>query len=294
MKFDDSHLQKYKKLIEGITTKELEGHKSIAVALSAGIDSAMILFCLLDLGYKVTAFTFHREGVISTDFKLSKENCKILGVDFVEVIVPNKIDTNRLIHIMRDLKVKNKSAVECTYTMDYVWEKMQEHNVDIAFSGIGNDSLYGSSKKANIHFGKTLELNQLFRRNNFMSTGTYQFNGQVKAWSNLCAEKGIKLSVPIWDRTIYDFLNPFTFKELNTPTQKTPCWNLYPDYVEKTTIKKHENLQCGDSQIRELFEPLLLDKVANPNNKKSMLAFWKDWQERLSANSKLESIIDLN
>jgi predicted PP-loop superfamily ATPase len=277
----------YRTLLETIIKEKLIGKNKIGIALSSGIDSSGLMFALVDMGYKVTAFSFHREGVISTDYKLSKQNCDALGIEFVEVVIPNKVDVDRLIHIMKDHSLKNKAAVECTYTMDFVWSKMQEYKVDVAFSGVGHDNHFGTTKKASIHYSSTLALCQEFRQMSFdhfdfVNTGKWGIGKQPQVWIDLALEKGIHLAAPAYDKRIYDFFYNFQFKELNTPKQKYPCWEAYDSYVKKTKLGKHTDLQCGDSQIRELFEPLLLDKNLNPNNKTSMLSFWRDWQDRLT------------
>lgn len=277
----------YKKLLETIIKERIENtNKKIGIALSSGIDSSVLLFSLLSMGYKVTAFSFHREGVISTDYSKAQENCRILKVPFVEVIIPNQIETDRLIHIMKDHSLKNKAAVECTYTMDFVWSEMEKHGIEAAFSGVGNDNHFGTTKKASIHYSSTLTLCQEFRRMSFdhfdfVKTGKWGIGKQPQVWADLALEKGIELVSPAYDKRLYDFFYPYQFKELNKPKQKYPCWKAYDSYVQKTKLGRHQDLQCGDTQIRELFEPLLLDKNLNPNNKTSMLSFWRDWQRRL-------------
>lgn len=280
-------IQTYKKLLETIIKEKIENtNKKIGIALSSGIDSAVLMFSLLSMGYKVTAFSFHREGVISTDYSKAKENCRILDVPFVEVVIPNKIDIDRLIHIMKDHQLKNKAAVECTYTMDFVWSEMEKHGIGVAFSGVGNDNHFGTTKKASIHYSDSLSACQEFRKLsfdhfNFNKTGKWCMGLQPQVWTDLALEKGIELVAPAYDKRIYDFFYNFQFKELNTPKQKYPCWKAYPDFVDKVNLGRHQDLQCGDTKIRELFEPLLLDPVLNPNKKTKMLAFWRDWQKRL-------------
>lgn len=283
---NEKDISEYRDLLETIVKEKLVGKTKIGVALSSGIDSAHILFSLLNLGHEVTGFSFHREGVNSTDYQLSKKNCAALNIPFVEVVIPNKIDVPRLVHIMKDHTLKNKAAVECTYTMDFVWTEMQKHGIEVAFSGVGQDNHFGTTKKASIHFSATLALNQRFRKDcfdhfDFDATGLWGVGKQGQTWIDLALEKGILLAAPAYDKRVYDFFYNTMFKDLNTPKQKYPCWAVYPEYVEKAKLGKHMDLQCGDSLIRELFEPLLKDKVLNPNGKTSMLSFWRDWQDRL-------------
>lgn len=283
---DEKFISDYRKLLEGIVSKQCEGKKNIAVALSGGIDSAHLLFTLLSLGKSVRTYSLHREGVVSTDYRLSEKNSEILNIPFTEVILPNKLDIKRLVHIMKDHKLKNKAAVECTYTMDFVWEAMQKDGIDCAFSGVGQDNYFGTTKKASIHYSQTLELNQQFRKMSFDhfdydNTGVWGMGKQPTVWTDLAAERGIKLVAPAYDRTIYEFFYSVPWKEMNTPKQKYPCWAIYPDYVKKCSLEKHSDLQCGDTQIRELFEPLLKDPSINTKGRTRMLDMFRDWQDRL-------------
>lgn len=283
---DEKFISDYRKLLEEVILKQCEGKKNIAVALSGGIDSAHILFALLSLGKSVRTYSLHREGIISTDYRLSEKNSKILNVPFTEVILPNKLDMSRLVHIMKDHTLKNKAAVECTYTMDHVWEAMQKDGVDCVFSGVSNDNYFGTTKTASIHFSQTLELNQQFRREHFDwldydKTGRWVYGKQVQVWSDLAKERGIHLAVPAYDRKVYEFFYPIHWKTMNTPKQKYPCWAIYPEYVSKCSLEKHSDLQCGDTQIRELFEPLLKDPSINTKGRTRMLDVFRDWQDRL-------------
>lgn len=285
--FTKENVLAYKELLETIIKEKCEGKKKIGVALSSGIDSAHLLFSLLSLGYDVTGFSFHREGIRSTDYTLSKKNCETLGIPFVEVVVPNNIEIDRLIHIMKDHQLKNKAAVECTYTMDFVWSEMQKNGIDVAFSGVGQDNHFGTTKKASIHFSATLELCQEFRKMSFDhfdydSTGTWGVGKQGQTWIDLAKEKGIDLIAPAYDRRVYEMFYGFMFKDLNSPKQKYPCWEVYSDYVEKTKLGKHSDLQCGDTMIREMFETLLDNPTLNPDKVTNMLTFWRRWQDRLT------------
>lgn len=270
------------------TTSE-SSSKNIGIALSSGIDSNHILFGLIEsgLGASTIAFSFHVEGILSSDFKAAQINSKALGIEFVEVVIPKTLDITRLIKIQR-LGLKNKSAVESTYPMSFVWDKMREYGITTGFSGVGMDNYFGLTKKDNI-YNKTLESAQK-RRMELIGNGVPGIQGQV--WINLANENGINLICPAYNKDVFDYFNDRTFKELNTPKEKNELWTAYPSYTEKLKLGKHTNLNCGDSGVREMYETLLTNKVLNPNSKTQMLAFWKDWQNRLKVNTVLSRFID--
>lgn len=281
-------ITKYKELLETIVKEHCVG-KKIGIALSSGIDSNHILFGLIEsgLGTSTIAFSFHVEGVLSSDFKAAQMNSKELGIDFVEVIIPKTLDIPRLIKIQR-LGLKNKSSVESTYPMSFVWDKMKEYDITTGFSGVGMDNYFGLTKKDNI-YNKTLESAQK-RRMELIGNGVPGIQGQV--WIDLAKENGINLICPAYNRDVFNHFNDRTFKELNTPREKDELWSAYPEYIPRLKLGKHTNLNCGDSGVREMYETLLTNKVLNPNNKTQMLAFWKDWQSRLKINTVLSRFID--
>lgn len=287
----DEEIARYSDLFKTIVREELGEYKKAAVALSSGIDSSDIMFYLKDIGVDVHAYTFRREGVISTDFASAKSNCAAIGVPFHEVIIPNNIDRTLIERLMSDFGLRKKTEIECCYPMDYVWKQMAEDGFKKAFSGYICDQYFCISKNAMMHYKETLELNQEFRRGkmdllDFEKTGKWTWGRQTKAWAGQAAYYGLELEMTYVDKRNYDFFYNFSWYELNSPREKYPLWMLFPEYVKKCELYKHTNLQCGDSQIRELFEPLLDDKTLNVKNRKRMLDLYRDWADSIEAKKK--------
>lgn len=285
-------ISEYRKIFMQILTEQSEGATDVAVALSSGIDSSDIVFGLLELGKNVHAYTFRREGVYSADFVNAKANCEAIGVPFHEVIIPNEIDVSLIDRLILDFDLKKKTEIECCYPMDFVWKKMAEDGFKVGFSGYICDQYFCISKNAMIHFKETLELNQAFRRSkmdqhDFAKTGIWKWGKQTKAWDGQAKHYGLDLKMTFVDKRNYDFFYNYSWYELNQPREKYPLWELFPEQVKKTTLFKHTNLQCGDSLIRELFEPLLKVEELNPRNRNRMLDFYRDWYDRLHPKNAL-------
>lgn len=289
---EKSQIEVFKKLIFETVSNSCSGSDTVGVALSSGIDSNLLMFSLLEAGKKVRAYSFHREGVLSTDYVLAKQNAETLNVPFTEVVVPNELDMTKLKKLMTKYNLKSKTDIECTYTMSFVWEAMGRDRVPYAVAGIGIDNHFGSSKTASIHYKETLELNQEYRkikydRYDFETTGRWGLSDQAMAWVGLANENGVSLKLPATEKQVYDFFYTKTWYELNEPTQKHPMWECYPEYVKKLDLRKHTNLQCGDSLIRELFEPMLESKL-NKKSRKRIMDLYRDLHEEY--NSKKSSL----
>lgn len=289
---EKSQIEVFKKLIYRTVSDSCSGSDTVGVALSSGIDSNLLMFSLLEAGKNVRAYSFHRDGVQSTDYILAKRNAEILGVHFTEVVVPNELDMDKIKHLMTTYNLKSKTDIECTYTMSYVWEAMGREGVEIAVAGIGIDNHFGSSKTASIHYKETLALNQEYRkmkydRYDFEVTGQWGLSDQATAWVGIAKENEVSLKLPATEKQVYDFFYTKTWYELNEPTQKHPMWECYPEYVKKLDLRKHTNLQCGDSQIRELFEPLLTTDL-NKKSRTRIMDLYRDLHEKY--NSKKSSL----
>ena len=81
--------------IHDILIKEAKKVKSdrVAVLLSSGIDSASVLFSLMETGKKVTAYSFRRNDRYSTDFIGARNIAKTFGVEFKEILLPTDLET---------------------------------------------------------------------------------------------------------------------------------------------------------------------------------------------------------
>ena len=74
------------KLVEQIPQNE------VAISLSAGIDSASVLFALLECGKKVIVYSFTLDRKESTDFLCAKQLASTFGLKFVPVILPTDLN----------------------------------------------------------------------------------------------------------------------------------------------------------------------------------------------------------
>lgn len=301
-------IDELRNIYEAIISESLVGidkNEKIGVALSSGIDSNSILYALIKLGYtNVHGVTFHRQNVLSTDFLVAKQTCKNLGVGFIEVIIPDKINLALIKHMIKTHKMKKKTYIECLYTMDYVWEEMRKNGIVHAFNGAISDAYFCINKKASMHFKKTLELNQQFRMSCFENV-VFDDAGvpiqsnypQGKYWVRMAAEHGVNMRMPFDDTRLFKYFWDLSWYDLNEPREKYPLWQLYPDMVSKSgKLGKHTNLQCGDSEIRPLFECLLADPSVNTRKRIRMMDVYRDmfdlWSDEVKISGKMSTFFE--
>src|SRR5688572_10811276 len=93
--------------------------EDVAVLLSGGIDSASVMFALIELGKRVTAYSFMMDGHMSQDFQLARRNARAFGVAFVPVFLPRDLATLKrdLYELTRTGVVSKKTDYECGWPM---------------------------------------------------------------------------------------------------------------------------------------------------------------------------------
>jgi hypothetical protein len=221
---------------------------NVAVLLSGGIDSASILFALLEAGKTVKAYSFMLGKKTSTDFKLGQKNAKTFNVEFIPIFLPTDINVlkNDLL-ILKNLGAKKKTDFECGWPMLYSYKTITEHSIG---TGLGADGHFCISKKGMIHYRDNIDV---FRKNLF-SSKTY---AQMHIHKNLCALYNKSIFAPYLSESMKNEFLGTTWDAINKPKQKQPILNAYPDQFKKIKIMPHINLQLGDSGIANHFTKLL-------------------------------------
>ena len=232
-----------------------KNYNNIAVAISSGIDSHCILFGLLELNKEITAYNFRVKNNNSQDYIYAKENCKSFNIKFVDCKIPTKVNKEILFDIIYKYKRIKKTDIECIYPFYYLLPNVKEK---ILLTGVCADGYFGISKKAMIHYKGSLNKLNKFRKDYFSNT---DFNLD-KPLSYIAEDKyQIKIKSPFIDSKMLEYFLDKDWDSCNKPKQKQLFLDMFPDEFKKIKIFKHTNLQCGDSKIRELFMPLLNEKI---------------------------------
>jgi len=212
--------------------------------------------------------------VCSQDLIYARKTAEIFDIEFHECIMPTQVSKELVLKIIQQYDRKKKTDVECIYPFYFMLEKLKEKTL---ITGSCSDGHFCVSKKGMIHYKHTIEKLHEFRDGLFNNPDYAQARTL-----GLIAEKEFnkKIDNPFNKRPVVDYFYDKTWIEINKPHQKQPILDMFPDKFAKVKIFNHTNLQCGDSQIREMFEPLLKDEELNLKNRKRMLDLYRDIHRR--------------
>lgn len=220
----------------------------VALLLSGGIDSLSLLFSLLEAGKRVRAYTFTLDAHVSSDFAAARRAASTFDVPFVPVWLPVGID--RLKADLRELKAlgaKRKTAFECFWPMLHAYRAVEE---PVVVSGMGADGHFCISKKGLLHFRDRIDE---FRLGLYRSP-TY---AQQDLHARFAARLGKRAVLPFLAESMRSEFLGTTWREVNTPKQKQPILDAFPNYFRRVRVRPHTNLQLGDSRIATHFQRLL-------------------------------------
>lgn len=222
--------------------------KHVAVLLSGGIDSASILFSLLESNKSVTCYSFMLDGKMSTDFALARRNAREFGAEFVPVFLPRDIATlQKDIVLLAKLGARKKTDFECGWPMLYAYNAVQER---VVFSGMGADGHFCLSKKGLLHYKDRIDV---FRKMTFANPGYAQ-----QPLHNRLARRLNKVAVlPYVTSQMQQVFAGKSWEEVNRPKQKQPILDAFPAQFRRMKVLPHTNLQLGDSGIASHFMTLL-------------------------------------
>ncbi len=256
------------KILKEIVKKDIKGD-DVAIFMGGGADAATLLFACLQLNKKPVGYSFFLDGKPSYDSLKAQEICEIFNVPFV----PVPLSTNNLVKDFKSLAIKyncqKKTHFECTFPFIYLFPMIKEKYV---LTGVGADSHYVLSKKGMIHFKHTVELMNKFRWNYFHNTPNVGGLNQLKQF---CDEYDKVLSIPYFEKEVYDYFYDMSWNEINKPTQKHLIKKCYKEF-DKIKVKPHINYQLC-AEIDHYFEKLIDIKEINFKNRKRVMDICRDW-----------------
>lgn len=239
----------------------------IAISLSSGIDSASVLFALLECGKNVTVYSFTLEDRESRDFKEAKSISEKLNLNFISVLLPTDINTLKedCVTLHKKYGCIKKTDYICTWPYLYLTSAVTQ---SVLATGMAADGHFVISKKGMIHYRNNVEE---FRKQYFSNPSRCQ----LPCRTLLAKERNIKLFEPYLENEMYEYLLHSTWDECNKPQQKMPIRRAFPDMYEKymTKVYNHTNFQLGDSGISEHFNRLL-DTDLNTHNYTSVVGIF--------------------
>lgn len=224
-----------------------------AVLLSGGLDSATVLFSLLEAGKRPVAYSFMLDGKLSTDFSRARYLAAATGVVFHPILLPTD-PTQLLSDVVRIVKLgcRKKSDIECTWPRLRTIEQVVEQEI---WTGDGADGYFGVSRKAVIQYRKSSATLDAFHVKYYDDNPNF---AQTQTLRAIARRLGRTMHYPWADLRIRALFAGVRWAEVNRPRQKQPMIDAFADELRryKYQPKPHVNLQLGDSGIADLFNVL--------------------------------------
>lgn len=239
---------------------------TIALFLSGGIDSQVILFSALEAGKTVVAYTFTRDDVISEDFKMAEDVSKVFNISHIPIYLPTDLMSLKhdLLILHNEYYCNKKVEYECFWPFLYTYPKISEHVVCGGFSIEGSLAV---SRDYALHYKPNIKL---YRDDSWLEINRSQ---RVQHWII-----GNKFNVlpyfPFQDQEIYRLFYESSYLDCNKPKDKSIIIDAFQDYFSKIKIRKPQNLQLGINGIADLFSDKLLNSDWNIHNYKSITGIY--------------------
>ena len=244
--------------------------KSVALLLSAGMDSHATLLALQDVGITPHCYSFMVDrGKLSTDFKYANFKAKKLGVKFTPVFLPHtQTDiVSRLVELVQH-GAKTKTEFECSLPVMETIKVIQEPYI---VTGHGAGGHFAITKKAMIHFeGKIEQWRSLVYKK--FNAGTYV---QKAILESICKIHNKTFLWPWFSSCMQNEFSGTTWDQINRPKKKQAIIDNFPE-MRKFKIFPASNLQLGDSGIATIIGKAVLSSKYNTRNFKSPVGAYNE------------------
>jgi asparagine synthetase B (glutamine-hydrolysing) len=253
---------------------------NVAVLLSGGIDSIAVLHACIAADLKPVAYSFHVDGIESTDHRLAQQNARSLGVPFRSIVLPNTVDEIRryVKAAVNKYGLRGKSDIEVCWPMLTAMRQIEEM---VILSGIGSDTYFVTSKKGQMHLRDMVDR---YRAHNWRKP-----NAQRALFKRFCAERGKIYHSPYESPRFWAEVHDATDYDALHGPEKRLLREAFPELMRRCKVKNHTNLQLGDSGIAKQFELLLDDPQMNPNGGKSVVSVYNHLAKNVNTNNKKTS-----
>lgn len=202
-----------KDLIQDNIKRHLISKKKIAINLSGGIDSNLILLESLNLGYKLDVYSTNCETdniYFNDDFKIAKEISKKYKLNFNETFVNKKIFLDNVVNVNEILEEPSRNSANTLYYLNLQSQKKGDYKTIL--SGSGGDEVFIGYPSFFINTRVQKILNTLINLpfQNFiikkLVKSVSEFNGKYALPKNIINDNFSELSKKIQLNFINNFL----------------------------------------------------------------------------------------
>lgn len=234
----------------------------VALALSSGIDSSCLLMVLKDLGLSPLCVSFTLDDRTSTDFVGATKIANAFNCEFHPVILSTNADeicsdVQLIANLIHKFKVRPKTTIECLWPYLHVFRFLESRGIKTLVTGNGADGHFGLNKRAMIHFRTPTIKFQMFRSMYFSRPDC----AQRQTLTALGSMHGVNVQLPFCDPAMFTLFEDASWDELNKPKQKEAIRQEFPELIPMN-IRRHTNMQLGDSGIAEVIGASVIRKFA--------------------------------
>ncbi len=216
--------------------------RDVAVLLSSGTDSMCVLFSLMAVGAKPTAYSFFVEGEEGRfDPAVARKTAAALGIKWTPVPLENNpVAAAR--EAIFGLGLTSKCDVECGWP---VAKAMLSVTEGVVATGHAGDGHFGLTKKIKMHRDCfDAERDKCFSNPNYAQVATLE-------WFAGCLKK--RFFTPWTDPKVVALLRELSWDELNRPRKKEIARLAFEREFAATPPKPRSDLHAGGTGIKEMF-----------------------------------------
>jgi len=245
----------------------------VPILLSGGMDSATLLFSLLELGRKPSVFTFRLERHLSEDFTTARDMAKTFDLPFYPIVIPESIevliaDVRRIVSL---LESSRKTWIQCAHPFLYIPAEVRSRGFDSVLWAGCLDYYFGASRKAQVAYKTKGEESFLRAR----LAAIDDPNSSDFALVKTAKSGGIDLIDVFLTDALRRFFFGLTFRELHFEREKGFGLFIFPEYWKRGAwYRKKSNFQIN-SKIREYHDRLLRTEY-NKRNARAVVAVYND------------------
>jgi len=238
--------------------EQLDPNGTAELFLSGGVDSATILFALLEAGRRPHCLTFEVAGTSNVDVVVSQKLCAFFGLRHTTVTIPRSLDqlladvrwvlTN--VDWRRANRIK-KTIVQCCHPTRYLYPALDGN---LALWGLGGDDIFRtetvyirqeSRDGWQVHSRKrrTFADNPRYSNYHILDLGRRVFGIQTESFYHF----------PAW----WAFAQQFPTPETNHPQQKYLSVGAFADYWRRGSWYRHNAPYQVISGLRQYHNLLL-------------------------------------
>lgn len=241
---------------------------NVALGLSGGVDSQVLLCTMLDCGIRPFTYTFCTDDRETRDLIVARNIANYYGLEHKTLTLSTDIDFlyNSAIELNNKYLCRKKTDYECFYPFLFIYPFLKENGIKTLVLGSYFDGWVLSSKKATIHYrGREDEWRQIYHDK--------PNSNQVTQHSIAQNYYGITVTMPYGDESVYNFFLGKSYEWCNKPKPKQCMIDLYPTHFARFKPVRHTNYQlCG---IADAFAKLVNSKY-NTKNYKSVVGIYNE------------------